>query len=80
MSRWKMVVVKIYNKLVNIIKGHYYNLTGKHQDIANKRLAICNKCQNKEYYKGIGDICALCGCPLQAKTRVINEQCEKWIF
>lgn len=70
----------IIQKLVNIFKGHFYNLTNQKQDLANKRLNICNACEHKEYYKGIGDICGLCGCPLQAKTRVENEQCEKWIF
>ncbi len=67
-------------KLWNIIKGTYFNITKKHQDKANERLSICNQCPNTEYIKGLGEICKLCGCVLESKTRVDNERCEmnKW--
>ena len=36
-------------KLINIIKGWYYKLFNKNEKLANKRIAICNKCNNKEH-------------------------------
>jgi hypothetical protein len=71
-----MVIIK---KILNIIKGTYYNLTGKKQNLADKRLEICNQCDHREDFK-LGDICNLCGCILESKTRVEDEQCEmnKW--
>jgi hypothetical protein len=67
-------------KLWNIIKGTYFNITNKHQDKADKRLIICNKCSHAENVKGFGNICNLCGCILESKTRVEDEKCEmnKW--
>lgn len=66
-------------KIWNIIKGTYYNITNKKQELANKRLGICNKCKYKEDFP-LGDICGLCGCILDSKARVIDEKCEmnKW--
>lgn len=66
-------------KIWNIIKGTYYNITNKKQLLADKRLAICNNCEHKEDFV-LGDICNLCGCILDSKTRVLDEKCEmnKW--
>lgn len=73
-------MVKLVKKIWNIIKGTYFNITRKHQDAADVRLAICKKCLNSEHVKGFGDICTLCGCILESKTRVEDEKCEmnKW--
>ena len=67
-------------KLWNIIKGTYFNITKKHQDKADIRLNICNKCSHVENIKGLGNICNMCGCILESKTRVEDEKCEmnKW--
>lgn len=65
--------------MVNIIKGWYYKIFKKKQDLANIRLNICNKCEYKlDTY--LGNICSRCGCVLDAKTRVDNEICDmnKW--
>lgn len=72
-------MLKLLKKLGKIIKGTYYNLTGKKQDLADSRLAICNKCEHKITNK-LGDICGECGCILNSKTRVKDEHCElnKW--
>lgn len=66
-------------KLINIIKGTYYNIFNKKQDLADKRLKICNKCSMR-IRTNLGDICDHCGCILDSKTRVEDEHCElnKW--
>lgn len=66
-------------KIWNIIKGTYYNITRKKQNLADKRLSICACCEHREDFK-LGDICGLCGCILESKTRVDDEKCEmnKW--
>jgi hypothetical protein len=42
-------------------------------------MPICKKCEHIENTK-LGDICGLCGCILESKTRVEDEHCElnKW--
>lgn len=66
-------------KVINIFKGWYYKIFKKKQDLASKRLEICNRCTSKTK-SAIGDVCSHCGCVLDAKTRVKDEQCEmnKW--
>ena len=67
-------------KLRNIIKGWYYNLFNKNEELARKRIAICQKCKSCVHIEMLGDICDECGCVLEAKARVKDEQCElnKW--
>ena len=73
-------IKKLLKKIWNIIKGTYFNITNKHQDKADKRLAICNICNKTEILYGVGKICTMCGCVLESKTRVDDEKCEmnKW--
>lgn len=75
MSCWKMV-----SKIINIIKGWYFNIFNKHEQLAKKRIAVCNKCNSKVHIDILGDICNECGCVLAAKARVEDEKCElnKW--
>lgn len=75
MPCWKMV-----KKLINIIKGWSYRLLNKNEQLAKKRIAICNKCHSRTHIDIIGDICDECGCVLKAKARVEDEKCElnKW--
>lgn len=65
--------------VINIIKGWYYKLFNKKQDIADKRLKICNKCPSK-INTPLGNACGQCGCILDAKARVLDELCDmnKW--
>lgn len=65
--------------LKNIIKGHFNRLFSRNNEVSNKRLDICRDCSNRENTI-IGDICGICGCPLDAKTRVDDEKCDmnKW--
>lgn len=74
MPRWKMV------KLIHIIKGWFYYIFNKNEQLARKRIAICQKCKSCMNIAKIGKICAECGCVLEAKARVKDEQCElnKW--
>lgn len=67
-------------KFINIIKGWYYRIFNKNEKLAKKRISICDKCEFKMHIEMIGDICAECGCILEAKARVLDEQCElnKW--
>lgn len=71
-------------KVWHILVGFYYKLTNKKKWLARKRLSICNKCSNKKMFtlagKDMGEICSLCGCFLNAKTRVEDEYCDldKW--
>lgn len=66
-------------KIINIIKGTFYNITHKKQILADKRLSICKNCENRKDFM-LGDVCGLCGCILDSKTRVLDEKCEmnKW--
>lgn len=70
----------VIQTLKHIIKGWHYRLFDKNQELAKKRIAICNMCNHREHIEMIGDICAECGCVLEAKARVEDEHCElnKW--
>lgn len=79
MSCRKMVKLSL-NKLINIIKGWYYKIFNKHEELARRRITICKKCKSCIHIDLVGDICDECGCVLAAKARVLDEQCElnKW--
>ena len=66
-------------KVWNIIKGWFYKLFKKKQDIAISRLEICNTCEHN-VETSLGNACSQCGCILDAKTRVEDEHCDldKW--
>lgn len=71
---------KMVKKLINIIKGWYFHLFKKHEQLAIKRISICNKCNSRVTIEMLGDICDECGCVLSAKARVKDEKCvlNKW--
>ena len=64
------MVKKWTTKVKHIALGFWYKFTGKHKCISNKRMAICNSCKYKD-----GSWCGICGCLLDAKTRVYKEHC-----
>lgn len=69
----------IIKKISNIIIGWYRKLFNKKSELAMKRLNICKTCPYKiRICKQ--DICDLCGCVLDAKVRVEDEQCydNRW--
>ena len=71
---------KMVRKIINIIKGWYFNLFNKHEQLAIKRIAICKQCNSCVKIDMLGDICDECGCVLSAKARVKDEKCvlNKW--
>jgi hypothetical protein len=78
-----MVIFKwikaIFTHPKRLIKSIYYRLNGKEEELSQIRLAICDKCREKRNIIIIGDICGECGCVLANKTRLIDEQCDKWL-
>lgn len=66
-------------KVWNIIKGWFYKLFKKKQSLADQRLSVCNTCTHR-IESSLGYVCDECGCVLDAKARVEDEQCDldKW--
>ncbi len=73
------MVISIFKTIINIIKGWYFKLFGKKQDLASKRLVVCDICEYR-VETSLGYACEQCGCILDAKTRVEDEHCDldKW--
>ena len=71
--------LKYITKAINIVKGWIFKLLKQKQDIAEERLAICNKCEH-QMNTSLGTACEQCGCILDAKTSVEDEHCDldKW--
>lgn len=65
----------MWKKLQHIVIGWYYYLTGKDYELSNKRLDICNSCENKLQLSKKYAICDNCGCFLKAKVLVKDEKC-----
>lgn len=66
-------------KIWNILMGWYYKIFNKKNNLAKQRMLICKECHHKTLFLN-QEICNLCGCVLDAKVRVENEQCyeNKW--
>lgn len=73
----KHIIKAIFTKPLQILKSIYYRFSHQNQQLAEKRLAICNKCNDRLTFLG-QEICGQCGCILENKTRLVNEQCGKW--
>lgn len=75
------ILKAICTKPLTIIRGTYYNIFHKHQDLAIKRLKICAGCSHAIYLpRARQSVCDLCGCVLESKARIDEEKCEmnKW--
>ena len=74
--RW---IKAIFTKPLTILKSIYFNIFGINQDLATKRLKICNACSHK-LQTSVGEVCNECGCILENKTRIEDEHCDlcKW--
>ena len=70
----------ILKKIGAILKGWYYKIFNKNEELANQRITICHQCEQRTHIDVVGDICAHCGCVISAKARVKDEYCElnKW--
>lgn len=69
---------KILSMLGRIILGWWYYLTNKNNDLARRRLSVCVDCEYRKLFT-----CGFCGCSLQAKSRLYEEDCphpkgDKW--
>lgn len=74
--RW---IKAIFTKPLTILKSIYFNIFRINQDLATKRLKICNTCSSK-VQTSVGKVCNECGCILENKTRIEDEHCDlcKW--
>jgi len=78
---FKLWIKHIFSaELLHILKGNFNRLFSKEQRLYDSRYRICSSCSNREYISPIGEICGICGCPLQSKLRVKDEICNlnKW--
>lgn len=75
-------------KLLEIIRGNWYRLTGKKELLFWKRYAVCRTCplnsKNKKNLSLLGKIynffsehCTDCKCPLQSKLREPLSECPE---
>ena len=69
------------SKIKNIFEGwsNVFIKDDNVEKIATLRRKICDLCRSKGNSLGV-DYCKICGCPLIAKSRSMNEHCpiEKW--
>jgi len=64
-------------KIKHIFIGWYFMLTNQNNHIARRRLAICAGCEFRRRF-----LCGECGCVLNAKARLFEEECpkKKWPY
>lgn len=62
-------------KIRNILLGWWYMITNHNDRMARERLKVCVKCP---YRKGL--FCSECGCVLNAKARIDQEDCPKKLW
>lgn len=63
-----------------IIKGNFYRIINSNKFLYLSRYyGHCSKCIYNTDTR-IGEVCDICGCPLQSKLRLKEEKCEinKW--
>lgn len=70
--------LKILSTVGRIILGWWYYITNKNNELARRRLSVCVDCPYRKWFA-----CGLCGCGLQAKSRLHEEDCphpegDKW--
>jgi len=58
--------------LGSIILGWWYWITNANNKISKERLSICSVCPIRK-----GMLCSDCGCVLQAKARLKEEECPR---
>jgi hypothetical protein len=48
--------------------GIEYNPNDEKNELASKRIEVCNSCPNKKEVDGVRNVCSLCGCMLKSKV------------
>ena len=48
--------------------GIQYDPNDERNELASKRIEVCNSCPNKKEVDGIRNVCSLCGCMLKSKV------------
>lgn len=59
-------------KIISIMLGWWFWITNRNNELARERLQHCAYCK---YRRGV--VCSCCGCVLQAKARIKEEECPK---
>lgn len=67
-------------KIKPIFKGWYYSLRGFNWELAEQRMRQCQECSEILYLTKNVTECSICGCFLDAKTRVEEERCPKGLW
>lgn len=57
-------------KIVSIILGWWFWITNRNNLMAAERLQVCAHCDFRK-----GTLCGICGCVLEAKARLKEEDC-----
>lgn len=72
LKKW---IIGILNHPINIIKGNWFRFNKQNNILYTDRYKHCKFCKELENTP-IGEVCGLCGCPLDSKLRVAEEKCE----
>lgn len=76
-----IMIMKILEKIKNIFLGNLWSIFHINETPEwEKRMAICNACENKIQYTKNVSVCKLCGCIITSKCKIKNETCDlnKW--
>jgi hypothetical protein len=64
--------------MIRILLAWWFWITNRNNELAKSRLVICAGCDKRRWV-----VCGVCGCPLQTKARLEEEECphpsgNKW--
>lgn len=59
-------------KVFRILMAWWYWVTNRNNWLSKERLQHCAYCEFRKWF-----VCGECGCPLQAKSRLMEEECPK---
>jgi hypothetical protein len=73
---------KVIQKVSEITNGIQNRITGKEEELAQKRMKICLECPDRKVSSFMPDRCGICGCILEYKTRSVKSSCPKghWVI
>ena len=76
-----IMIMKILEKIKNIFLGNLWSIFHFNETPEwEKRMAICDTCENKIQYTKNVSVCKLCGCIITSKCKIKNEtrDLNKW--